>query len=579
MDYALVGYPLSADYKHRFESALGGVPEYLSLSELRRLPLPKLVWKLASLRADRMLLPLEDAGSRSLLPAMQSLAAISGARSIELFDGQLQSERLSRWGVCRSLTKVASASLDGRAAMRRCRRELQQLLSAERISAQPITSQRALYLKTNFWFGVKAGGSVGHVAGVVNALLAAGWSVDFASTEPPVMVDEHARFHGVEAPRHFALPPEANLYRSHHGFVDQLQPLVEHSPYSLIYQRMSVGNYVGVTLSRRHHLPLVLEYNGSEVWVQKNWGRALGNESLALAAEDACLRHAHLVVTVSDVLRDELIERGVEPDRIVSYPNCIDTRVYNPSRFSHEDAVELRRQHGLADDAIVPLFLGTFGPWHGVEVLAAAIRQLATEHADWLRQRKVHFLLLGDGAKMAEVRQTLSDPCCTPFFTLTGLIPQAVAPRYLAAADILLSPHVKNADGSRFFGSPTKLFEYMAMAKPVIASGLEQIGEVLCGGLAAEELLRGGEVAAAAAPAVLCEPGDARQLAATIQALVDRPELGHELGQNARRRALENYTWPHHVQAIFHGMQRVGLIAPTSEPVAPWQSAAPVTHA
>ena len=85
MDYALVGYPLSADYKHRFESALGGVPEYLSLSELRRLPLPKLVWKLASLRADRMLLPLEDAGSRSLLPAMQSLAAISGARSIELF--------------------------------------------------------------------------------------------------------------------------------------------------------------------------------------------------------------------------------------------------------------------------------------------------------------------------------------------------------------------------------------------------------------------------------------------------------------------------------------------------------------
>ena len=113
-------------------------------------------------------------------------------------------------------------------------------------------------------------------------------------------------------------------------------------------QVMSVGNYVGVTLSRRHNLPLVLEYNGSEVWVQKNWGRALSKEGLAQAAEDVCLRHAHLVVTVSEVLRDELIERGVEPQRIVCYPNCIDPRVYDPARYTAADAVELRRQHGSA---------------------------------------------------------------------------------------------------------------------------------------------------------------------------------------------------------------------------------------
>src|SRR5206468_9930424 len=66
-------------------------------------------------------------------------------------------------------------------------------------------------------------------------------------------------------------------------------------------------------------------------------------------------------------------------------------------------------------------------------------------------------------------------------YTLVGLVPQGEAPSYLAAADVLLSPHVANPDGTRFFGSPTKLFEYMAMGRAIVASELEQIGEVLAG--------------------------------------------------------------------------------------------------
>jgi glycosyltransferase involved in cell wall biosynthesis len=48
----------------------------------------------------------------------------------------------------------------------------------------------------------------------------------------------------------------------------------------------------------------------------------------------------------------------------------------------------------------------------------------------------------------------------------------------LDACDILVSPHIPLADGSDFFGSPTKIFEYMAMGKGIVASRLGQIGEV-----------------------------------------------------------------------------------------------------
>jgi len=53
---------------------------------------------------------------------------------------------------------------------------------------------------------------------------------------------------------------------------------------------------------------------------------------------------------------------------------------------------------------------------------------------------------------------------------LTGLVPQVEGRCYIAACDILASPHIPNPDGTPFFGSPTKLFEYMAMGKAIVAS-------------------------------------------------------------------------------------------------------------
>jgi glycosyltransferase involved in cell wall biosynthesis len=200
---------------------------------------------------------------------------------------------------------------------------------------------------------------------------------------------------------------------------------------------------------------------------------------------------------------------------------------------------------------VVAAFVGTFGAWHGVEVLAQAIKQLAETNAAWLRKHKVHFLIVGDGLRMPQVREILSDASCQPFFTLTGLVPQAEAPTYIAAADLMLSPHVHNADGSRFFGSPTKLFEYMAMQKPIVAADLEQIGEVLRDSLRTESLPSTPlPPRDATALSVLMQPGDVPGLCRAIQFLVENPAWRATLGDNARREALTKYTWDRHVAAI-----------------------------
>jgi glycosyltransferase involved in cell wall biosynthesis len=277
---------------------------------------------------------------------------------------------------------------------------------------------------------------------------------------------------------------------------------------------------------------LVTEYNGSEVWINRHWGRALANEGVAASVEHLNLCGADLVVVVSEALRQELTERGVEQRRILVNPNGVDPDRYHPG----VDGTAVRRQLGIGE-AVVIGFVGTFGPWHGAEVLAEAARELLFNHPDspWC------FLFIGDGQRMPAVRRVLAGPGVEDHCRFAGLVPQSEGPSYMAACDILVAPHVPNADGSPFFGSPTKLFEYMAMGKPIVASDLDQIGDVLSDGH----------------DALLVEPGDPSALAGAIQWLADTPGLAQRLASNARQTALDRHTWRRHTQRILSSLDEV----------------------
>jgi glycosyltransferase involved in cell wall biosynthesis len=167
-------------------------------------------------------------------------------------------------------------------------------------------------------------------------------------------------------------------------------------------------------------------------------------------------------------------------------------------------------------------------------------------------------MLVGDGLKMPEVRRLVGPPEIARFVTLTGLVAQSEAPRYLACADLLLSPHVPNADGSGFFGSPTKLFEYMAMEKPIVASALGQIEDVIAGRGATR---LGALPPGAGAPCgFLYEPGNAQAFKDTLRRVVDDMPAAAGVAKAARAEVLNRYTWKRHVDAILAAMARNGLL-------------------
>ncbi len=558
-DCILSVYPLTRGFQSQIEKIAAPGSRSLRVGDLRQGGMSDMIRKLRGQRVGRVLLPIEDGEGQALLPVLKILARMMPAGGIYTVNRDLKLEKAGLVDVAVSGAQLVGASAKGMSQVRKAARHADALLAQPRIEPAPSACADVLFLNANLWFGLKAGGSVGHISGVVNGLLDLGHPVRFVSAGGRLMVRDEAEFHQLAAPKHFGVPWEHNYYRFNFDVVDQVLRLNANRDLGFIYQRLSVCNFSGVDISRVLRKPLVMEYNGSEAWVAKNWGQQLKTQALAEKVEEAALKHAHLVVTISNVLRDELLERGVPAERVVTYPNCIDPEKFDPALFARTDIDNLRRRHGIGADDVVVTFIGTFGQWHGATVLAQAIRRLLDEDARWVAAKRLRFMLVGDGIKMGEVRETLGDHVNGPHVILPGLVPQEQAPIFLAASDVLSSPHVPNGDGSPFFGSPTKLFEYMAMEKPIIASDLDQIGEVLADGLRVGRLPMSGSPPNGVAPAILTTPGSAAEIVAGLKFLLDNPNWALALGRNARRLALDKYTWRHHVSAILDRAKELRL--------------------
>jgi len=535
----LVNYPLTDGYTLELRQLVDGSFQLLSLSDLREYGVLGMLRYLWRLRGLDVYVPSEDSDSGPVANIMIIIATMIpfacrfqvdknfGVKKISLFSGVLV-------GV-----KVAMASLNCFLALYYTHIDLQRL---ERVVARRVRLKdtvlvnKVMYLNCNLWFGVKAGGSVGHVAGVVNALSEKNIEVTYYSCTPNTSIRQPVTIRRLRIPDFFGVPWDNNYYNYNSVVSDQLSG--DDEKYDVIYQRLSLGNYTGVKESIRKNTPLVIEYNGSEVWVARNWGKSLRNEKLALKAEALCLNAADLVVCISEPLREELVERGVDSDKIIVYPNGVDVSKFNPQRFSSYETAKLRRSLSIPEDAFVFGFIGTFGPWHGAEVLASAFSQLVNKNMELATESKVHLLLIGDGALKQDVSERLNS-ISSSFYTMTGIVPQESAPSFLSCCDVFCSPHVSNTDGSKFFGSPTKLFEYMAMGKPIIASDLDQVGEIFRDGGSSSNQQNG----------ILVKPGDIEQLCEAMLSALSRSDL-ESLSNNALALVKNKYTWEKHVEYI-----------------------------
>ncbi len=395
------------------------------------------------------------------------------------------------------------------------------------LSASPV------YLRTDLAFGIRSGGSVGHIAGVLNNLDQFAGRPLFLTTDIIPTVRNDLEVHRINPGNSFWDFEELPTFYFNKIFEKEALKLLAGERLSFIYQRYSINNYSGIKLAKHYGIPFVLEYNGSEIWIGRHWVRPLIYEALSERIEILNLMAADMVVVVSRPMKDELVSRGIDAGKILVDPNGVDPQRYSPD----VDGSGVRNRLSLHGKTIIG-FIGTFGRWHGAEVLAEAFGRLLQEFPEY--QDRVRLLMVGDGPNMSLVRDNLSKFNVADSSILTGLVPQDEGPAYLAASDILASPHVPNPDGTPFFGSPTKLFEYMAMGKGIVASDLDQIGEIL-------EHDR---------TAWMVEPGDVRSLMLGLKTLIDDQDRRIRLGKAARDEVVVKYTWREHTRKIVERLKK-----------------------
>lgn len=222
-------------------------------------------------------------------------------------------------------------------------------------------------------------------------------------------------------------------------------------------------------------------------------------------------RQADKIVTVTDGFKENIIERGIEAEKIHTIPNGADLAFFHPG----EKPVSLIADLGLAGKFVI-LYLGAHGISQGLDVVLDAAIELSDT-------KEIVFILVGDGSKKEELMEKArSEKIENVIFHPP--ISKEVVPLYYNLADICLVPLRDVALFGTFI--PSKMFEIMAMGKAIVAS---LRGE-------AASILRSSE------GAVVIEPEDTRGIVQAIQDLYNDPQRRLNLGLNGRKYVEGNYS-------------------------------------
>jgi glycosyltransferase involved in cell wall biosynthesis len=280
-----------------------------------------------------------------------------------------------------------------------------------------------------------------------------------------------------------------------------------------LYERYAFGNTAGINAARELRRPLVLEVNSPMV-LELERTRGLYFKRLAQRVERNVLRSADVVCAVSGVLRDILVEEGVEAARILVTPNGVELELYDfedrpGSRGAARQALGLSQ---APSQELVLGFVGYYRTWHRLDLAIECLASLPG----------VRLVVVGEGPAHAELVALADRRGVRARVHFAGAFPHDSIPALLPAFDIALVPAINP------YASPLKLHEYMAARLAVVGPDQPNIRAVLQSGHNAELFL----------------PGDRDALLGAIQRFVSSPQHREDCGAAARATIEErDLTW------------------------------------
>lgn len=234
-------------------------------------------------------------------------------------------------------------------------------------------------------------------------------------------------------------------------------------------------------------------------------------------------RRAHKIVTITASLKSKIAERGIDESKIIVAHDAVDLNSFNAVTLAKE---ELKIELSLPKSDFLVGYIGKFKTLGMEKGIATMIKALP------LLDKEVKMVFVGGEESEIKEYKSLANrfnvlPQCL-FFTYQ---PYARLIKYIKALDVLIIPF-PNRPHYAFYASPLKLFEYMASGRPIVASDLPALREVLND-----------------KNALFFKPDSSADLARAIKMLKSSQMLGYHLSQQALADVKE-YTWDKRAQKI-----------------------------
>ena len=307
-------------------------------------------------------------------------------------------------------------------------------------------------------------------------------------------------------------------------FATHWRALVAQADGDVLYASKPRATSFGVALAarRRRPRPLLLDVDDWEVGFFRRggaWGTV--GRALNLANPNGLpwtwLMEHRIGRAAAITVASRFLERRFGGTLV---PHVRDTEAWSPARYERAPA---RAALGLGGERVV-MFLGTPRGHKGVDDLVEAVGAVGGD---------TRLLVVGADTRSAAARRWASQP----WVRVLGEIAFDDVPRYLAAADVVAVPQRATTD--TVGQVPAKIFDAMALGRPIVSTAVSMIPEILdgCG--------------------ILVPPGNVVALAASLRRVLDDPATAAALGRRARERCCERYSFAAARAALFPVVERV----------------------
>ncbi len=253
-------------------------------------------------------------------------------------------------------------------------------------------------------------------------------------------------------------------------------------------------------------------------------GKNPGKEKKLLRRESYVYENADGLICITQHLADMIKDRFKTKGRILVAPDGVDPEQCNKKESGAINSHDIKKRKTL-------LYLGSLHHWKGMEILISAMQYLPD----------ASLLIAGGNIESIRNYQSLAKKLGVDTrVQFEGFVPPGKRFGYISRADICVLP-LKSMSISSYFTSPLKLFEYMAAGKPIVASDLPAIREVLSNRV----------------NSILVPPDNPEKLAEGIRILLENPSLCEKIAGQAFLDA-QKYTWDKRAEKIIDFIKGCG---------------------